>query len=44
MGFSRNDLKIAAMHASGATRAALEAIAGGGFKVETIEPRTRRGE
>ena len=29
MGFSRNDLKIAAMHASGATRAALEAIAGG---------------
>ncbi len=29
MGLSRNDLKIAAMHASGATRAALESIAGG---------------
>ena len=25
MGLSRNDLKIAAMHASGATRSALEA-------------------
>ena len=29
MGFSRNELKIAALHASGATRTALEAIAGG---------------
>ena len=48
MGFSRNDLKIMAMHASGATRAALEAIAGdtkgtGRIRVAPKEDRTAHG-
>lgn len=48
MGLSRNDLKIAAMHASGSTRAALEAIGGetkgtGRIRVAPKEERTADG-
>jgi hypothetical protein len=48
MGLSRNELKIAAMHASGATREALEAIGGetkgtGRIRVAPKEERTADG-
>jgi hypothetical protein len=44
MGLSKNEVRILALHTSGATRAALEAIAGGGQgNGETSERQLRNG-